>query len=151
MNTNHTVEYNNKTYALMSPIVNISDENKTEWLSKDFESLQGSRMHYMAGKVFEPHSHKLVPRIINHTQEAFVVIRGKISIEIFEEDEKTKEILFLGKLSASSGDILFVWRGIHKLIIEEDYTIVYELKAGQFQGYISDEKKYYPNLKDKNV
>lgn len=140
---NLVIEYNKDTYALLSEISNVSGNNKTEWFGKETQPLQGSRMNYDKGKSFKTHIHKLNPRIINYTQEAFVVISGKIQIDIYEKENNVT--LQLGSLVASSGDVIFVWKGYHKLSILEDNTVCYEIKAGQFTS-VSQDKEFLPDV-----
>lgn len=128
----------------------------TSWFGKETEPLQGSVMKYDKDKVFRTHRHKLNPRIINYTQEAFIVITGKLKVEIFESviepvQKLSDDGLFfyktnqettgkLGQLIAESGDIIFVWRGFHKISILEDKTVAYEIKAGSFTSVQQDKE-----------
>lgn len=149
---NQVITHNNRTLALLSKFNEIDKDNNTEWFGKESEPLQGSRMSYNAGKTFKTHKHKLNPRIINRTQEAFVVIRGKIQIDVFESYDDylyvchapfTKSIKkgrLLGSLVAEAGDIIFVWGEFHKISILEDNTVCYELKAGQFTSVEEDKE-----------
>lgn len=131
---NLTIEHNNEVYALLAPLSELQESGKTEWFGKETSPLQGSRMHYDKGKTFRTHEHKLNPRIINYTQEAFVVIKGKLQIDIFTKEKS------LGTLTASAGDVIFVWKGYHKLSILEDNTVCYEIKAGQFTSVMEDKE-----------
>lgn len=150
---NLTVEHNNEVYALLAPINELQESGKTDWFGKETSPLQGSRMHYDKGKTFKTHEHKLNPRIINYTQEAFVVIKGKLQIDIFLKNEIMLDPnihcwafpqyahILLGSLTAGPGDVIFVWKGYHKLSILEDNTVCYEIKAGQFTS-VSEDKNF---------
>lgn len=126
------IEVGDKLYALAT---DANDENKidsTEWYGKQYEPLQGSRMHYNK-KSFKNHKHKLNPRIIPRTQECFVVIRGEIQVDMYNDET------YLGTLTARAGEVIFVWDGFHKLSIVEDDTLCYEIKCGQFTT-VQDDK-----------
>ena len=131
---------------------------KTAWFGKEIMPLQGSLMHYDAGKAFRTHLHIMNPRIINKTQECFSVARGRIRVTIsIREVPKCDKIELkpvmkvdknhapyheLGSLEAGPGELIFVWGGYHKIEVLENDTIVYEIKAGQFNGVVSDDKVF---------
>jgi len=117
--------------------------NKTEWFGNQSYPLQGSLMCYGAHKVFKAHRHVMNPRIINKTQECFVVVKGVLSVTILTKCDDT--VVNMGTLVAEAGDAIFVWRGFHEVKILEDETMAYEIKAGQFNGVISDDKEFLNN------
>lgn len=122
-----------EVYAML-----VSSEAKdgSEWFGSQSEPLQASRMKYTAGTAFRVHHHMLNPRIIKRTQEAFVVISGKVAVDVY--DNKAN---LIGTLEAKSGDAIFVYRGGHGVRVLED-VVCYELKAGQFDGIMSEEKEF---------
>ena len=148
----NVIEEDGKLYALHSSFKEVKNNNTSEWYGREFEPLQGSRMHYSNGKTFRTHRHKLNPRTIHHTQEAFVVIEGKISIDIvlpLDEadpegsvivyDEHKKPYYLLGTLIAEAGDVIFVYDGFHRLSVLADDSVFYEIKSGQFST-VQDDK-----------
>ena len=126
------IESNGDLYALL-----VSDQPAagTEWFGNQYEPLQASRWRYAAGKEFRAHKHILNPRTIKRTQEAFVVIRGKLQIDI--SDEKNYPI---GSLTAGPGEAIIVYRGYHFIKVLED-CVAYEIKAGQYTS-VSDDKEF---------
>lgn len=130
----NAIELNGEVYALLADGESLSPG--TQWFGDSFQPLQASRMVYGAGKDFRAHKHILNPRIIKRTQEAFVVITGKIGIDIFGEDKN-----FMGTLEASGGEAIFVYRGYHYVKILEG-GIFYEIKAGQFTC-VSEDKEFF--------
>lgn len=114
-----------------------SQETKigTEWFGSQIESLQASRINYPAGKSFRVHHHILNPRTIKRTQEAFVVISGRLAVDIYDNEPK-----LLGTLEAGPGEAILVYRGGHGVRVLED-VIAYEVKAGQF-SYVSEDKEF---------
>ena len=144
---NRTIEVKDKLYALVTDAVEIPKSGTSEWYGKSYEQLQGSRMNYPAGKSFKTHKHIMNPRIIKRTQECFVVISGKIQIDIYEKiyikNENDSQVL-LGTLTASAGEALFVYDGFHKLTILED-AVFYEIKAGSFTT-VEEDKEFLPQV-----
>ena len=132
------IKQNELIYAAHYPLktLDLEKENHTEWFGDPTESLQGSRMFYNK-KTFRNHIHKLNPRHINFSQESFIIVRGKIGVDVWDETK-----IPLGTLIATDGDIIFVWRGYHELKILEDHTILYELKAGKYTSVEADKQFY---------
>jgi len=128
-------------YAQLVEHKNYIDKcNKTEWFGNNVFPLQGSLMCYGSHKTFKAHRHILNPRIINKTQECFVVIKGRLSVKISNKCDG--KIIEMGTLMAGPGDAIFVWAGFHEVKILEDGTMAYEIKAGQFNGVVSDDKEF---------
>lgn len=129
-----------ETYAIL---VSAKEKKEgTEWFGRDYEPLQCSRMNYKKGKEFKAHKHIVNPRIIKRTQEAFLVITGKIQIKIYDDNKKP-----LGTLKAGPGEVILVYKGYHLVKVLED-SICYEVKAGQFSSPTSEEKEFL-NVREK--
>jgi hypothetical protein len=124
-----------EVYAILVPTNN--PQEGTEWFGSQHESLQVSRMKYPAGKSFRTHWHILNPRTIKRTQEAFVVVRGRIAVDVYDNGRVPKMI---GTLEAGPGEAVFVYRGGHGVRVLEDF-IGYELKCGSF-SYVSEDKEF---------
>lgn len=153
-----TIEVKDKLYALATDGVEEPKKGTSEWFGKSYEQLQGSRMHYEAGKSFKTHKHKMNPRIINRTQECFIVISGKIQIDIYQKSSinigsingdidakvESDHINHLGTLTASAGEAIYVYDGFHKLTILED-AVFYETKVGSFTT-VEDDKEFLPEV-----
>ncbi len=127
-------EYKGELYAIYAPMELI--KAGTEWFGESAFPLQSSRMAYEKGKVFKAHKHILNPRIIKRTQEAFIVISGKISIDIFSEDKE-----LIAGFEVGPGDLVLVYKGYHAIKVLED-CIAYEIKSGSYDGYLSEEKEF---------
>ena len=126
------IKIGDEVYAIL--VSKKDSKEGTQWIGKSFEPLQGSRMQYPAGTIFRVHRHILNPRMIQRTQEAFVVISGKIAVDM--HDSKFRPI---GTLEASAGEAIFVYRGAHGVRILKK-SLLYEIKAGAF-SYVSDDKE----------
>lgn len=132
------IKQDGKLYAVLyqADLKNEMVNDKTVWIGQSDQPLQASCMYYNNNKVFKTHRHILNPRLINRTQEAFIVIKGLLRVDIYLDKET-----LLGSLVASQGDIITVYSGFHKISILEDKTIAYEIKCGQFTT-ISDDKEF---------
>jgi mannose-6-phosphate isomerase-like protein (cupin superfamily) len=131
--TTEIKSHNNEIYAILARILDLKDGS--EWFGEPAESLQAQRMNYPNGKTFKAHRHILNPRIIKRTQEAFIVISGRIAVDVY--DNKAK---FMGTLEAGPGDAIFVYRGGHGVRVLEDF-VGYEVKAGCF-SLVSEDKEF---------
>ena len=127
-----TVKKDDEIYALL---VSHSIKEGSEWIGEPYESLQASRMQYPTGKTFRVHHHILNPRTIKRTQESFIVISGKVAVDVYDN----KSVL-LGTLEAGPGEAIFVYRGGHGVRVLED-VVMYEVKAGQFT-VVSEDKEF---------
>lgn len=124
---------NGEVYAIL--VKSSEVKNGTEWFGNQIESLQASRMNYPSGQSFRVHHHILNPRTIKRTQEAFIVISGKIAVDVY--DNKAN---LIGTLEAGAAEAVFVYRGGHGVRVLED-CIAYEIKAGQF-SLVSEDKEF---------
>ena len=103
-------------------------------------------MIYPEGKEFRTHKHILNPRIINRTQEVFIVIKGELTVDIYEATKINHDspiyegpYELLGSLTAKQGEAIFVWAGYHRITLK---GMAYEIKSGQFNGIISEDKEF---------
>lgn len=126
------VTHENELYAIR---VAYPFQEGSEWFGNPTDPLQAQSMAYLSGKSFRVHKHILNPRIINRTQEAFIVITGRLDIDIY-----TATGTLLATLSAGPGEAILIYRGAHGVRVIEDFT-GYEIKAGQF-SYVSEDKEF---------
>lgn len=115
----------------------------SEWFGGQTEALQASRMVYSKDKTFRVHHHILNPRTIKRTQEAFIVISGRVAVDIYDtpKPKDNWEAKLLGTLEAGPGEAVFVYRGGHGIRVLED-VVMFEVKAGQF-SVVSEDKEFY--------
>lgn len=83
------------------------------------------------GYIVKMHSHNLVERTIEITQEVLIIRSGKIMIRIVFENETFETVLF-------QGDLITLIRGSHELIFLDESQIL-EIKQGPYLG--SNDKK----------
>ena len=127
-----TIEVDGEVYALK---VGRTAKEGSEWFGDKHESLQAQRISYPQGHSFKSHFHILNPRTIKRTQEAFIVISGRLAVTMFNMDG-----VGIGELEAGPGEAVFVYRGGHGVRVLDD-CVAYEVKAGQFT-YVSEDKEF---------
>lgn len=132
------VEHDGVLYAMqVSPKDDLPALGKTQWFGESSFSLQGSLMHYDLGESFRTHRHRVNPRVIERTQECFIVVAGAIRVNVSAESHLPDQFL-----QAGPGEAIFVWNGFHGLEILERGTIVYEFKAGSWGGSVAADKEF---------
>lgn len=132
---------NEELYAILVEASDIKDGS--EWFSNSSEPLQVSRMKYESGKSFRVHHHILNPRIIKRTQEAFIVVSGRLAIDIYDIPKPKDNFVpqLIGTFQVSQGEAVLIYRGGHGVKVLES-GVFYEVKAGQFDGVMSEEKAF---------
>ena len=79
------------------------------------------------------HKHNVQIRKTSLTQEAWVVLKGKIKAKFYDLDDK---LIF--ETILKDGDCISIFRGGHSLEVLEDKTIFYEFKNGPYNGVAKD-------------
>jgi mannose-6-phosphate isomerase-like protein (cupin superfamily) len=95
------------------------------------EALQCAIVSAEAGKVFAPHKH-LDRKCEIHIQEAFVILKGKAKIHVFDFDDS-----LVTTYPIKAGDLTVLLTGGHSLEIEED-CVFWEFKNGPYEGQAKD-------------
>ena len=102
-------------------------------ISPDEEFIQASgRILYSDFKV-KAHKHNIQMRKTSLTQEAWVVLKGKIKAKFYDLDDK---LIF--ETILKDGDCISIFRGGHSLEVLQDKTIFYEFKNGPYNGVAKD-------------
>ena len=99
------------------------------------EILQVSAIALSAGREIRPHEHLPAQRNTVGTQEAWVVISGSLLVEVFDLDQS---LIYSGCLTP--GQCMVLYRGGHRFTVQEDHTVIYEIKNGPYRGPESDSK-----------
>ncbi len=105
-------------------------------LSPESEYLQVCGRSMDSGTKVPPHRHLETIRNTNLTQEAWVVLKGRIKARFYDVDDT-----FLCERELISGDVIVLFRGGHSLEVLEDDTIFYEFKNGPYFGVSSDKER----------
>ena len=119
-------------------LINIAKENLSgkvrlcSHINKD-EAVHEMFIVHPKGTYVRPHKHINKVRNTNETQEAWIVLRGKIEGEFFDLDDKS-----IFKCELCFGDCIVVYRGGQRLKVLEDNTIFYEFKNGPYFGAHED-------------
>lgn len=124
-------------YIVCRPDKNRKSETTRINVSPDEEFLQFAVLDYDYNKEFKPHFHKYLSKQVDITQEAWVVIRGKVLVQTYDLDNSLVEDIIL-----TPGDCFISYRGGHGYHIREDNTLVYEFKTGPYFGQMVD-KEYF--------
>ena len=111
-----------------------------EFLSPESDFLQLGTWRYGAGKTLLAHTHNIVPREINRTQECALVIKGSMNARIYDEDA---QLVTTVRVNALEGVVLLA--GGHGYDILEEDTIVVEVKNGPYPGAEIDRRRIEGN------
>ena len=105
---------------------------KTHFFSPPESSFQFGLLAHEAGFVEEPHYHKPFPRQIDDLQQMFVLQRGKVVIELYDNDGG-----LLREITLTAGDAIVLIHGIHALRVIEDFQAI-SVKQGPYLGMEND-------------
>ena len=113
---------------------NEISEYRTD-LSSGNEILQGCARKLKENVYVAPHRHMPIVRSTLGTQEAWVVIEGKVLATLFDIDNSK-----LAEIELDAGSCMIFFNGGHSLRALEDNTFFYEFKNGPYYGF--DKDKY---------
>jgi cupin fold WbuC family metalloprotein len=115
-------------------------KSRTDLCPED-EYLQICTKVMEAGTTFKPHRHNKLIRTTDITQEAWIILKGKVAATFWDLNDS---IIYETNLSA--GDCAVVFKAGHSFEVIEDDTILYEVKTGPYYGVEKDKtfigKKY---------
>ncbi len=106
-----------------------------DFLTNDSAYIQAGTWNYNKDKVLKAHRHKNNPRMVSQTQETFILLSGKLRVDLYDENNN---IFFQEELSA--GDIGIILNIGHGYYILEDNTKVLEVKPGPFTSVEQDKE-----------
>ena len=126
-----TVEHNGTKYAEI--IWAGTQVKETKFFSPADSSFQFGLLAHEAGFVEPAHYHKpIINRNINDLQQMFVVQRGVVAVEFFDEHGKMFREVVL-----RSGDGIVLVHGTHAVRVIEDMQCI-SVKQGPFLGAEND-------------
>lgn len=99
-----------------------------EFFSPESYPQQLGLMARAKGYVVEAHSHKIIPRQIELTQEILLIRSGSCEVKLFNENG---EVIFV--ITLLSGDVILLAHGAHQVEMLEDCEIL-EIKQGPYLG-----------------
>ena len=125
-----TVEHNGTKYAEI--IWSNARVSETKFFSPDDSSFQFGLLAHDAGFVEAPHYHKPVTRTITDLQQMFVVQRGVVAVDFFDEEgRRFREVVL------RAGDGILLIHGTHSVRVLEDMQCI-SVKQGPFLGAEND-------------
>ena len=95
--------------------------------------IQASTQKLKKNSIIKSHIHLKNKRTTFSTQEIWIVLRGKLSVKIFDIDKKQIKSFFLNK-----GDMYILFKGGHSFKVLKDNTDFYEIKNGPYKKKIKD-------------
>lgn len=104
----------------------------TKFFSPADSSFQFGLLAHEAGFIEAPHYHKPVSRSINDLQQMFVVQRGVVAVDFFDDDGKRFREVVL-----RAGDGILLVHGTHSVRVLEDMQCI-SVKQGPFLGADND-------------
>ena len=126
----------NKEKLILSELKYTDISEYRSDLSPDEEYLQVSGRKLKLGTKVPAHRHLQIDRNTTITQEAWVVVKGKVK-GIFYDLDNT----ILHESILTDGDCVVLYRGGHSLEVLEEDTIFYEFKTGPYFGIETDKEK----------
>jgi hypothetical protein len=101
---------------------------KTTFFSPPESSFQFGLLAHEAGYQEEPHYHKATAREISDLQQMFVMQRGVLDVQVFDDDGRLLREVRLGP-----GDAVVLIHGVHAIKVVEDFQAL-SVKQGPFLG-----------------
>ena len=124
------IESNGTRYAEI--IWADSRVSKTTFFSPAESSFQFGLLAHEAGFVEAPHYHKPVKREIDDLQQMFVVQRGVVQVDLFDDDGN-----LLRSVVLKAADAIVLIHGVHAIKVLEDMQCL-SVKQGPFLGDQND-------------
>ncbi len=112
----------------------------TKFFSPPESSFQFGLLAHEAGFIEPPHYHKEFERTIKDLQQMFVVQRGVVDVDLYDDDGKIIETVRL-----KQGDAIVLIHGVHAIKVIEDMQCI-SVKQGPFLGAEND--KIMVSVKD---
>ena len=104
----------------------------TKFFSPAESSFQFGLLAHEAGFIEPPHYHKEFDRVIRDLQQMFVVQRGIVDVDLYDDEGKMIETVRL-----KQGDAIVLIHGVHAIKVIEDMQCI-SVKQGPFLGAEND-------------
>lgn len=111
------------------------DEPGAHFFTPNEFSQQLGMLTHKKGTSIKKHRHKLIKREIFQTQEVLLLLKGKLKIDLYNNEEKKLKSVIL-----NPGDSILLAQGGHSVEILEDSKII-EIKQGPYSGL--EEKEFF--------
>lgn len=100
----------------------------TVFFSPPESSFQFGLLAHGAGYNEEPHYHQPFSRTIEDLQQMFVVQRGVVAVDLYDDDGN-----LLREITLRAGDAIVLIHGVHAIRVIEDMQCI-SVKQGPFMG-----------------
>ena len=127
------ITYNNEVVAIFHKLSEWKEG--LDFITDDNAYIQAGTWNYNKDRVLRAHRHKINPRTVNRTQETFVLLSGRLRVDLYDENNK----IFLQE-ELATGDIGIILNVGHGYYILEDNTKVLEVKPGPFTSVEQDKE-----------
>jgi mannose-6-phosphate isomerase-like protein (cupin superfamily) len=134
--THNTPEYitcRNKIIAII--LYSSFKAEGVHFFTPDELSQQLAYINHPPGKMIETHIHNLVQREVQYTQEVLFIKKGKIRVDIYDDQQN-----YLISKILEAGDVLFLAAGGHGFEVIEEIEMI-EVKQGPYAGEL-DKKPF---------
>ena len=128
--TVETVEINGRKYAEI--IWADTHVDKTTFFSEPESSFQFGLLAHEAAFVEPPHYHKPITRTIQDMQQMFLVQKGIVIVELYDDAGG-----LLREIEMHPGDAIVLIHGVHAIRVLEDMQCI-SVKQGPFLGSEND-------------
>lgn len=102
--------------------------DRTTFFSPPESSFQFGLLAHREGYEEAPHYHQPFAREVNDLQQMFVVQRGRVAIDLYDDAHRLMETIELGV-----GDAIVLIHGVHAIRVLEDLQAI-SVKQGPFLG-----------------
>ncbi|HME43785.1 MAG TPA: hypothetical protein VKF36_11910 [Syntrophorhabdales bacterium] len=133
----NVVEVRDASGALLAYKIGTNLPDGLKPYSKEADFIQVLSWGYQSGKKLQSHIHLPSPRVASHTQEAIVVLSGRVKADVFDRNRD-----ILAQLILQAGDCMVFLDGGHGYEILNDNTHVLEIKNGPYPGLEADKEKF---------
>lgn len=120
------ISRNDKIYSII--IRATYTNNDIKFFTPPQFSQQVAYMRRPGGYLISPHIHKHVCREVHNTQEVLFIKRGKVRVDLYDDEQKYLESRVL-----TAGDIILLAGGGHGFVMLEESEII-EVKQGPYAG-----------------
>jgi hypothetical protein len=120
------ITYNDIRYAEIIRASEVVDE--TTFFSPADSSFQFGLLAHHAGFFEPPHYHRPFKREISDLQQMFVVQKGIVAVQLYDDDGS-----MFHEVTLRQGDAIVLIHGVHSLRVIEDMQCI-SVKQGPFLG-----------------
>ena len=126
MNQTEQIKINDQVIAII--IYNEYHKDGIEFFTPGDFSQQVGYMKHKEGDTIPEHRHVLHTREIKYTQETLFIKRGRVKIDLYDDDKK-----YITSRELKAGDVILLASGGHGFEFLEETELI-EVKQGPYSG-----------------